>query len=502
MLEDTAFLQHVAAWRKLPFAERNSYYDTHIWPTVWQRFVARTAPQSYRGVILPGTLQTTTAALLLGALNPERAAFLLTKDTSTMPAQVWAKLEQVGVAQHMRCQYAKWNYPEGDHADGLNMYKGLQAVLQAWHDLPRETIAVDLTGGKSTMTVALSKAAYVLKLPEVYIDSDYEGTQLIEGTQRLSTPPDPYEVFGDVERDRAWGLYRSHEYAEAARLFGELAERLEKAGNPALDDQSAALLAQAYAAWEVFDLGTTAGLLMKLDRMNMQMAVGNGWLRKQIAILGPVTTLVETPRPRRNARSEMISRYVREQVARLRDATTIGGLLAMFYANALRRAEQQRRDSAALMLYRCLELMSQQRLAVHGVLTEYSRDGLQALERMRPRLEAQYDAIHQHVLQRGNRNGLPKKITLIAGYVLLATIEDPFTQRCDIKLIEDRADARNQSILAHGFDYIDPQEYQEFKAVVDTTIQHWSEINGVVWADLLASANFAMPEDVRSGEQP
>ncbi len=487
MSEAYTFEQHVEACRSLKFTAREVYYNAHIWPEVWRRFVERTnlAEYQYRGLILPGTLQSTTAALLIGALNPERIAWLLTNETAAMPEQVLVKLEAAGHASALRCPYASWLRPAGDHADGLRMYEGLRAVLETWADVTPEQIAVDLTGGKSPMTVALAKAAYVLKLPQVYIDSDYQGTAPIEGTQRLSIPPDPFQVFGAIERARAWVLYHNHEYAEAARTFGELAERLGSAKAPAERDQASTLLARAYMHWEAFDLRAARDLLQQLGAMNIVIGEDGTRLQNQSAILEPVMQLIETSRPRRGD-SLAISRYVAAQLPRLSNAHTIGNMLAMFYTNASRRVDQQRFDSAALMLYRCLELMSQQRLATYGIVTEYPRDGLRA---MPGGLEAQFEQTHRRILQRGTY-GLPKKITLIAGYVLLATLNDPFAAQCNIRQIEDRADARNQSILAHGFDYVEEEDYQEFKQVVDATIEQWSATSGVVWADLLQRCTF------------
>lgn len=82
MSEASTFEQHVEACRSLKLAARDVYYNAHIWPEVWRRFVERTnlAEYHYRGLILPGTLQSATAALLIGALNPERIAWLLTSE--------------------------------------------------------------------------------------------------------------------------------------------------------------------------------------------------------------------------------------------------------------------------------------------------------------------------------------------------------------------------------------------------------------------------------------
>ena len=101
--EPTTIAKRVATMRKLPFGERNGYYDELVWPDVWRRFAECTLSSSYRALILPGTLQSTTAALLIAALDPERVALLLTADTAALPEQVWNKLERIGRTETLRC---------------------------------------------------------------------------------------------------------------------------------------------------------------------------------------------------------------------------------------------------------------------------------------------------------------------------------------------------------------------------------------------------------------
>jgi CRISPR-associated protein (TIGR02710 family) len=210
-------------------------------------FRARTVDPGYRALILLGTRQAITAALLIGTLALERVAFLLTKDTQKIPDQVVALLG---------CSSAEWFCPEGDHSTTLRVYEGVKAIMERWGDLDRRQIVVDVTGGLKPMSVGLEKAAHLLSLATIYIESDYGPLPdskfgPIAGSQRLIVPPDPYAVFDDLEAAEARRLYAAHDYAGARRIFERLAAHV-----PRPDDaryQALAHLAAMYAAWDALD---------------------------------------------------------------------------------------------------------------------------------------------------------------------------------------------------------------------------------------------------------
>ncbi|KPV48214.1 hypothetical protein SE17_39275, partial [Kouleothrix aurantiaca] len=198
-------------------------------------------------LIMLGTRQATTAALLLGTLAVERVAFLLTDDTRKMPGDVAALLGRTTDG---------WLQPDGDHSTTLDVYRGLRRVLDAWPDVERARIAVDVTGGLKPMSVGVEKAAHVLGLQTIYVQSEYAKLPdgrfgPVAGTQRLVIPPDPYTVFGDLEAAEARRLYHAHDYAGAQRGFAELAARVPGADGARYADL--ARLAAVYAAWDVLD---------------------------------------------------------------------------------------------------------------------------------------------------------------------------------------------------------------------------------------------------------
>lgn len=213
-------------------------------------FRARTVDPGIDGLILLGTERhNITAALLLGTLAPRRVAFLTTPETVGFPAYIAGLLGR---------SPAGWACPPHDHSATQQVYSSVKALRQAWAEIADPArIAVDVTGGRKPMSVGLEKAAHLLGLTTIYVESDYWPTESgkrgpIPGTQRLVVPPDPYLVFGDLEAAEAARLYAAHDYSGAQRIFAELARRV-----PPPTGHTYAIyadLARAYAAWDAFDL--------------------------------------------------------------------------------------------------------------------------------------------------------------------------------------------------------------------------------------------------------
>ncbi len=415
-------------------------------------FRERCNSTTFAGLVIPGTLQATTAALLIGALEPQRVAFLLTPDSQKMPDDVARKLGFDSAPQN-------WQRYDEDHTDPLQIYRSLRKIIEAWNDLPRERLAVDVTGGTKPMSIGLAKAAYVLNLPALYVESEYvstgDGTERKvprPGSQYLAPPPDPYIVFGDLEAAEATRLYEAHDYANAARIFADLGRRVPPPDGPRY--AALATLAAAYSAWDAFDLKTGRASLEEF----LSLVPEERELVATIAI--QAQTLERLEQVARQAASRG-----NEALATLANPDAVLALLGSLYASAKRREAQGRYDTAALLLYRCLELISQHRLATWGVLSE--RPDFTAAQERKPDLENRYEDV-QRAQGRRRPYRLPDRaVGLFVGYMLLAALDDPLVRGYDIGRIEARSDARNTSILAHGYRLITRDEYRQFAEVVE-----------------------------------
>ncbi len=440
----------------LPFAE------------LLQRFRRTVNVTDIRGLILLGSGQPQTAALLIGALNPERTAFLLTDFARGKFAEIPRLLAEANhITGPLRCDPAAWLCPDGEHADTLSVYVGLKTVLEQWRDLPLDTIAVDLTGGKSTMTVGLTKAAHVLGLCEVYVNAEYAENRPLDGTQFLDAPPDPYAFFGDLKAAEARRLFASHDYVGACRIFDEL----RRSTITRQSDGYAALarLAEAYAAWDAFDIPSAWNGLRQLldtDASSAMLLPLKSVLEAQAAALEQLHT-----------DGVQLARQKGPALDLLRDPDRVLPILGSLHMNALRRQDQGRYDVAALLRYRCLELIAQQRLATYGVLSE--RPCFNQAQQSIPDLE---DCYRQVTVAQGRRRffGLPDRaFGLFVGYMLLAAIDDPLVRGYDIGRIEQRTEARNKSILAHGYRLISEDEYGLFSEVVEDMLNRFFAIINV-----------------------
>ncbi|RMF46736.1 MAG: TIGR02710 family CRISPR-associated protein, partial [Bacteroidetes bacterium] len=111
-------------------------------------FRERAANRRATALILAGTRQTDTAALLLATLHPQRVAFLLTDETRDFPERVAA---QIGLSPD-----PQWLRTTAHYTDINQVYRELRTIIDRWADLPREQILVDLTGGTKIMSVGLA----------------------------------------------------------------------------------------------------------------------------------------------------------------------------------------------------------------------------------------------------------------------------------------------------------------------------------------------------------
>ncbi len=412
----------------------------------------------YQGLILLGSKQQppTSAALLIDALQPARIAFLLTAETRRLNVPAHVAHEIGGTSDN-------WLIPDENYESADEVYRGLKYILSQWSDLAPEAIAADVTGGFATMSVGLAKAAHVLRLITIYVRSDYgdiDGRyRYLPGTQRLEFPPDPYTVFGDLEADEARRLYRTHDYEGARRIFADLGQRV-----PAPDNQpyrAYALLAEAYAAWDVFAWDKAAAALAALHThpFPADLKPYHKRLRAQLIALQQLT-------------SDNEQWEKKPTLTLLRNRISVLPLLGTLYANAQRREAQGRYDVAALFSYRCLELMSQHRLATWGLLTD--QPDYRPLRRRIPDLDDRYRGVEERIFDYSR--GLPhwkSGISLFNGYMLLDALHDPLVQGVALEQIRERTRARNQSMLAHGFRLITSAEYEPFRAVVEDILDRF-----------------------------
>lgn len=475
------------------FVERSRFYAERLYPAL-RDFFAAEAPAEPPVELLVIPVSNPHVPVLVAARWKPRRVYAIYSSQSQRHEQVIAT--EIA-ALHRGIAYSG-KMVQNIEIEPERLYQAIKEALRPYVR-PGETnpqVAADITGGTSVMSVGAAMAVSLVGGRLFYILSaaaDDDIQQRKVGTEQPRVLDDPYAVFGEFEADRAAQLYANHDYADAARGFQNLAARLEAAASdrPTLSPLAAtyrltARLATALANWDAFNLGQAEGALRELLVGPDLRQVSRRTIMGQVELLATVRPLVEAQRPAYGTRDfgRQMTRFAEEQRHRLAEPAIASALLAILYSNGLRRAAQDRRDTAALMLYRCLELMSQQRLAKHGVFTEWARDPMARLAVQFPRL----------------RELRPewRKISLAEGYQILQMIGDEFGARCNLQRIRDGADTRNQSLLAHGFSFISSTDYEAFKQIVDEVIAHWCACSEVDWGRALSSATFLTLERVQT----
>lgn len=442
-------------------------------------FRERTEPKHFQGLIIVGTGQNTTAALLIGTLKVDHIAFLLSNETKAMPDKV---------AEMLGRSSAGWLRIPLSDTSTLAIYDGVKTVIEQWQHLERGRIALDMTGGLKPMTVGLAKAGHLLGLQTLYVESDYskssEGKSVLQaGTQRLVIPPNPYKVFGDLEAEEAKRLYGDHDYNGAQSIFAKLAQEVPETQRY----QLYADLSEAYDAWEVLNFDKAVEKLAAVvENINHDPSLHAyiHQLQEQLNSAKELATITSTVgSDDRNSKLSVLA-----------DKNKILHLLSTLRSIAKRRASDGRYDVAALYQYRAIELISQHRLATYKCLAseiDYSQiidpqSGQQIAEND---LKNRYINKHRLVINARRRRQpndrtqlatrLPgKKPGLFASYNLLAALDDPFLQNYNWADIEVRTETRNNSILAHGYRLITQNEFESFAQVAEELYSRLLELHG------------------------
>ncbi|MEI6776816.1 MAG: TIGR02710 family CRISPR-associated CARF protein [Chloroflexales bacterium] len=458
---------------------------------------------SVDGLITMGTGQVLTAAMLVAACKPVRLAIILTVGTEDFIDQ----LRQELLAKNVTCPTIEPILAPINPDDTKAIYQAIRQVIDFWPTGGR--YLTDVTPGKKPMSVGVAKAATLLNLQTLYVNSKFVNNNVVPGSQRLIDLPDPYVVFGDLKARDARGLFNAHDYAGAKRIFAELAVKVplpEGARYTAMKT-----LAEAYAHWDAFEpsdavksftelflhslsldlhlcdpeplrvsemtsvASETGALIIPIPLPLLDLQSYDKILHRQTDAATRLAAIFATLSPQESATLET-----------LRSLPDALALLGALYGNAQRRKHQGRLDIAALFLYRCLELLSQQRLACYEILTE-SPD-YRAVLGLKPTLPDVFRRTERRYF--GSSRGLRglttvvhhqrevESISLFSGYMLLEALGDPLVADLNLNNIRNQIKIRNKGVLAHGFRPITEAEFNAFADLVSVVFDRFFAVSG------------------------
>ncbi|MDD5434970.1 MAG: TIGR02710 family CRISPR-associated CARF protein [Nitrospira sp.] len=327
-----------------------------------------------------------------------------------------------------------------DANDLLTCYR---AITDKWTELQKNwrlepgDWVVDYTGGTKPMVAAIVLATIDYSSGYRYIsraDRTKEGAGIvIDGTEQILHHLNPWDELAVKERHEAAVLFARGRYAQAADIFRGLTQRVsggEKQLYKVLGE-----IAEGYGLWDNFQ-HKQAWEKLKPSHKSLEMATlfgGPQGLKALFARLKENLTLLE------------------------KLAIGIPGIRKEHFldlmSNARRRASLENKyDDALARLYRATEAYGQISLASHGI------DSSDVKKEQIPS-DVRDEFVQKYTDVIDNRIKLP----LFAAYTLLQKTGDNagkvfFDNLPQIKLL---LDSRNKSILAHGFEPVKRERYEE-----------------------------------------
>ena len=382
------------------------------------------------------------------SIKPEKVSFIYTKDVESFLDKV------VSDAGLKASEYDKVK------VDGSNPGEIYDVVKK--YAIKYENLAVDVSGGKKSMTAGMSIAAAFYGIPILYNDyKEYDASLRMPkpGTEFLDELKNPYESSQDQLNRIAENLFKQTNYHSAGDIFKEASDKAESKNRLILEVKSN--LSYAYHYWDVFNFKSASGYMNTVLELLKYSDIDAERYKKQFEIL------------KKSGRSQ--KNYFKS----LKDIEESRVLTFSYYASALRRADSQKFEDAVLRLYRCCELIAQHRLALQDINTSDVKWG-----DIDDIVKEKYKKIYSDTLQESKRKstpedvGLQTKIGLFAGYVLLKTLEDEFfNDSIDLKEIFNCLDIRNLSYIEHGVETVNEKKFKVMKNMTDKCVMRLCKIN-------------------------
>jgi hypothetical protein len=313
----------------------------------------------------------------------------------------------------------------------------------------QQTALIDITGGKKVMSAAAALIAWQLDLRLCYIDSRYDGEmrQPIPGTEQLLILDNPTTIFGDQELESTLETFRSGAFAAAHERFAGLAEAMAEPSRARLLRDVAGL----YQAWSDLDLKRLPSLA---DQVARELA----------------SPLAGVP----GATERLLTRQI--EFVRTLISGDASVKVVNFFVLGEHYSKLRRTDFATLLYYRTIEGAFQQRLRLrYGGFDcanpDYALTGVAAADLL--------ERYNQVIARLGWAaiTALPGKMGLMSAAVLLHVLKDPLLKRINITDVKGishlskQAEARNQSVLAHGYHSVSPGDCDQLRSTAQRCLR-------------------------------
>ena len=308
---------------------------------------------------------TPPVVLSVLAQRPEKLYLLFTRESMRFRHQLIKQIKKY------------WNdapEPVPRNVNGSDPVCTYRAIREIWsescgNEMGPEDVALDITGGKKTMTGGAFAAACVLGFRIWYVDSEYdpEKERPKEGTEYYRSIFSPLKVFSQQDIEKARKLFDTSHYEEAYTILKEILINFQ---DPIISDyipvelrqdlEKLAAWAECYMHWD-----NTEYLKAKevLDRTLLANVDDPHY--RFIGILAPLREYqrqIESSEPHSEA-SEVSNKALSQIFDRDINRSKRGEFAFYFaldmYLSALRRKNQGNYDDAVIRMARAVDICAQ-----------------------------------------------------------------------------------------------------------------------------------------------
>ena len=292
----------------------------------------------------------------------------------------------------------------------------------------KHEIIMDYTSGTKTMSSAMACCGMFYSKDLITVSGDRKNGIVSLGTESIKYQ-NLYKVYDKIS------LMRMRNHFNANRFY-TASEILETIVDVNLPKEDLINLVKAYYAWDNMDFEIAYDYLTKVDLEKLAFNDIRDDLKINLKALG---TIVRSPH------ENLKNCYI----------------LASLINNSIRRAEEYKYDDAIARLYRAFELIAQIRLGKYGLKSsDIEVDILK---------DKNVDGEFIEALEKTRQDG-KIRIGLIKDFELLAELDDDLGK----EFIENRnrinnlTIKRNNSILAHGLESLDKDDFDQFEELVES----------------------------------
>ena len=466
----------------------DQYYEKNLMKLIETDFVERNKhviKEKVEYLLISVGTSYEPIVLDLVLLNPRNIAFLYTeKSKDTLDKVVeYTKLKAT--------QYEKRKINE---TDPIDIYKNVKDIFLYWNSPVK--MYIDFTGGTKAMSAACALAGAIIDVTMVYVASDdylVDFRKPNPGSEKLIYIDNPLSVFGDLEVDKAYELFKKHNFEGAGEKFRYLKDNIP---NPLLRQELnfSYLLSSSYSLWDSLEFIEAKRVM---DELNLELDRDI----KQYAYLSLVKNkgILEAQADRLYELSQipqMIAGKRQEEI--LKNQKIIVSLMFTMQMSARTRELQKKYDMATLLMYRLLEMIEQRRLSKYNLfVSDMIYENLTPNEKRTPELITENSDDMKKILSDkvydikralfGNRtsNYLPNPVSLLDGFVILAALCDPvvFSPGRDpvniLKQMRSMVYQRNNSIFAHGLGPVSKHDYEKFRDFVIMVFRQFCKIERI-----------------------